>query len=363
MGFDTSGTVSAPSSTTTQDTGNSSSGGSAAQTTSATASSQGSSPQNVPSGSGDTSGSMEQALNTLSENQDPSNEQQTAAAARLLGEEYLDHLVKVVVNGETRELPLKEVIKINQTQEAAAQRLEQAKAYQRQLQQQHQQLMQLAQQNPDVFFEKVVGKKLDDIAVERLAKQYELQNMDPREREFFEQKQKLEEERRELERWKEEKQQAEYQREMSVERENLDREFYKAWAETKMPKNPYFLQLAAAKMYAAEQQFQQGLRDSPLQPAQAAAIVMKDFQKTTREVLDGADTPTLLNILGPAIIEKIRQHEIQKVTGKPAAPPQTGPPQHQAESVKPTALQFSDKSMNEFEYREWMNSLKNQMSR
>lgn len=278
-----------------------------------------------------------------------------ASKPNVLGKDHLDSLVEVTINGQTQQLALKDVIRIQQTEQAALQRLEQAKRAHREFETRQQQFQQMAKENPAAFL-KQMGIDQRQYAIDLLAKEYELQNMDPRERQLMEREERLKSDEQKQKEWQEARTKERDAHFLEQDRQSMSEEFKKAWEQTKLPKDPYFMQLAAAKVLASIKQTKAGLRQAPLQFAQAADMVKGDYFKTTQGIASQADIPTVIEMIGPKNVERLRQYFVEQATGKPAVPPPT--------EAKPSSTPVDgfnpNKGLGLFEHRAYVRRLAGQ---
>lgn len=216
-------------------------------------------------------------------------------------------------------------------------------------------------------FAKLKGLDLDAISEERLAKKYELMQMSPEQRRLHEL------ETREQMRAQQESQirtqlidqikeftadlppgieQAtpeqihhylgQVKQVYQMTEANLEREFVDAWKETGLPKTPF---IGARMAYIA----QHGKNDNgePLQISEAAAKVKDAYVNDLREFVGSMDAQAIHDMLGKAIIQKLRDFDIQRVTGQTASQPI----QNQSPGQKPAS---EKKYLNQLEWRKAM---------
>lgn len=288
------------------------------------------------------------------------------AAPRKLGATDMDALVEVKIDGNVQEISLKEAIKLSQLERASRQKISEAQKSQ----QEAMRLMQLAKSDPERYMKEVMGVDPKAWAEERLAKEYELQQMSPEARRAMEleqevnrfktQDQKSKEPllnelknymteipegaenatREEIERFVQHKR-AEFQ----AGQQALEQELIQAWEQGGLPKEKDFGVWMAQEMIAHKKRTRQDLA-----PAEAAGKVKARFVKSTKSILGKMDAQAIQDLLGNEIIEKLRAHDVERVS-KPQTPPwasvgeQTSPQQGTAK-----------KYMNEIEYRQWLKS-------
>jgi hypothetical protein len=274
--------------------------------------------------------------------------------------------VKVKINGKEEEVSLKELKKAHGLEKTARQRLEEAAKFQKDYQK-HQQLIQALKNGDQNALEHVLGEKFDSLAEERLARKYELAQMDPVQRENLELKQHLEQQRRlefeskrsvideikqlsdkvpdGLEKYSKEDL-AQYRDHLNnihtQAQSSLQQELIQAWEQTGLPKDKRWGVMIAREMMMSEKS-----ETGPLQAADAAAKVKSDWLNFSRHIYAQMDASAIQEALGKEVIEKLREYDIQKATGQAA----NGLAQHQGPAQ--TASQ-PKKYLNQMEYRQAM---------
>jgi hypothetical protein len=283
-----------------------------------------------------------------------------------------------IVIGRTKARVKKDVAKALKDLERGAQaRLEEAAHERRRAAQ----LLHLAKTNPDKFFE-LTGIDADKFAESRLAKQYERMTMSPEARELAEYKERearqIEDEMAskadviseiedlvgakapdEIKKLPKERltQILEQQRAKRAEDiKTLDGELGEAWKESGLPKNKLFVQWIAATM-----RNYQLAKNQPLQAKEAAAIVKQEVLQSVSEICDSFEDPQgILDFLGTKTVKRIQEYLVARATGKiqrvNASENSNGPGR-----APETQKLKHPKAMNEFEYREYMRSLANEL--
>lgn len=303
--------------------------------------------QSAQSGSASTSGNFSQSQSaqhqsnpnpnasgkSLAEGQvaNQTPQEQSKPEPRRLGDDAMDALVTVKINGKTQDLPLKEVIKLQQLEQASHEKMRQAAEAQRRAQE-------LLQLDIDRFAE-MRGLDLDSLAEERLAKKYELMQMTPEQRRLHDLEQR-EAQRQEMigkQRSQLIDQIKQYTTELppglenaspeqvhafleqtkqvyAMTEQNLEREILGAWKETGLPKHKYFGSLMAFHMMHSKNS-----DGTPLQAAQAASKVKQEFGSQVREILGTMDAQAIHEFLGKDMTNKLREYDVQRVTAQQAA--------------------------------------------
>lgn len=240
-------------------------------------------------------------------------------------------------------------------------------------------MLDLFESDPDKFAEmysKSRGKKvdLDDMAEARLAHKYKLMTMTPEQRDHYETKQRLQQiEANELqsksgviseiqellgpdapkglEQYPKEQLQHYLQQQKATfdqTQQSLNQEIVDAWKESGLPKHPYFGAQMSFRMLSHQKRTGQ-----PLQASEAASKVKADFMSAVRDVVSQMDPQGIQELLGKDTLTKVRQHDIDRVTGKMAS--SVGQPN------RPGGMSASEKPkqpMNEYEYRNYIRNMK-----
>jgi hypothetical protein len=271
----------------------------------------------------------------------------------------MDALVTVKINGQTKELALKEVIKLQQLEQASHEKMRKAAEIERKAQE----LMGL-----DIDrFAQMRGLDLDSLAEERLAKKYELLQMSPEQRRLHELEQR--EAAREQEVGTQRSQLIEQVRQFTDElppgienatpdqihhylgqvrqiyqmtEANLEREFVDAWKSTGLPKTPF---IGARMAFLAKNGKNEN--GEPLQISEAAGRVKEAYVNDLREFVSNLDAQAIHDTLGKEIIQKLRDFDVQRVTGQAASQPI----QNQSPGGKPAS---EKKYLNQIEWRKAM---------
>jgi len=238
----------------------------------------------------------------------------TKAEIKRLGEQDLDSIVTVKINGETKELPVREVIKLNQLENASQAKMQEAAKLMKQVQG----VIQMAKNDPKAFLRET-GIDPYDFAESTLAEKFNMMQMTPEQRKLLEYEQKV----KQFEEREKESREAQ-EREMISRREaeeigKLDVEIGDAWKESGLPKTKYMVAQIAARMLSASKQ------GKTLTAKDAAASVKADFVSSAREVISQLDAEAIQEILGKDILKKIREFDVKRVTGKSASQGDKGP--------------------------------------
>lgn len=287
-------------------------------------------------------------------------EPQRTNEPRKLGESDLDALVTVKINGETKDLTLKEVIKLQQLEQASHEKMRQAAEIQRKAQE----FMQL-----DIDrFAQMKGLDLDSLAEERLAKKYELMQMSPEQRRLHELESR-ESQRAQMETAQKNEiidqikqfsqdlppgienaspeQLAHYLNQVKQvythTEQSIEKEFVDAWKDSGLPKHKYFGALMAFHMMNHQKR-----SGEPLQAAQAASIVRNEFSNHVREITSQMDAKAIQDLLGKDVLTKLREFEVQRVTANQAT--------SNAQQNRP-AIQAASGQKKQLNQQEWRKAM------
>lgn len=263
--------------------------------------------------------------------------EQPANAPRKLGAADMDALVEIRVNGQVKELPLKEAIKIKQLQDASYAKMNEAA----QSKKQAEQLLQMFKTDPEQFA-KITGIDLDTFSEERLARKYEIQQMSPEQRELMQAKQQVDnyrkmdlqskqsllDEVREITGEqvppevaanipKERIQQYLSQKKAEIQQHqtNFEGEFLSAWKETGLPNDPMFGQWVAAEMLNHQRRLNSGkMVGDPLQAKDAAVKVKSRLTNSVRSMFSQMDAQAIQEFLGKDIVQKLIDQRVGEVS-------------------------------------------------
>jgi hypothetical protein len=261
-----------------------------------------------------------------------------AAQIRRLAEGDLDAVVTVKVNGEVKELSVREVMKLNQLEKASQSKMQEASK----LNQQAQEVFKLAKTNPREFLRRT-GIDPDEFAESTLAEKFELMRMSPEQKRLkeLEEKEKNWEKREKDE--KEYKEKEHHSRLEAQEMETLDKEIGEALRENKIS-SKYMAAQVAARLLSASRQ------NKTLTAKEAAASVKQESVSSFVEVLKSMDAPAILELLGKDLLKMISSEQIKRVSGNQTSHSLQSP------GSKPASPQKAFK--NEAEWRKEMDSIR-----
>lgn len=278
----------------------------------------------------------------------PNQPATTQAEQRVLAEQDLDAYIEHKVNGQTQRIKVRDALKGFGLDKAANQKMEQAANERRQMQQLNHlfktdfnKWCEVTGTDRDQFLRANLSQR-KEIAEEILAKEYELQQMDPNQRKAMELEQQLKTmQSREMQQKQplidaikevvpadrlpkglENATEAELkgflqakQQEFTQGVDQLSEEMLGAWEKVGLPKEKDFGSWMAQVMLdhdkrAAQHKKQTGEDLPPLQAEQAAVRVKERFLKSTQSLFSRMDAPAIQAALGEAIIQKLRDHDV-----------------------------------------------------
>lgn len=307
-------------------------------------------------------------------------------AERFLADTDFDAFIKQTINGKEEKIKIRDLMKSHGLDKTAQQRMQEA-ASERKRAQQLQHLMQtdfqryceVTGQDPNQFLRQQLATR-KEIAEEVLAKEYELQQMDPHQRKAMELEQQLaERDARDLkgkqpiiDKIKEllpperlpkglEKASVEElnhffqarQAEFNQGLDSIQNEMLEAWQKTGLPKEKDFGVWMAQVMMDHEKKSsahrkQTGENLPPLQPEQAAAKVKARFLRSSQALYDQMDGPGVVAAIGEKAAQKIREHFVNM------ASQQNGPRFDTQNRPATNAASEPPKYVNQTEWRKRM---------
>jgi hypothetical protein len=264
------------------------------------------------------------------------------AEIKRLAEDDLDKVVTLKINGETKEMSVREAIKLTQLEQASRAKMQEAAQYKKQMEQ----LVGLAKQDPKQFFS-LLGVDPYEFAESTLAEKLELLEMSDEQRKLLEAEEKLkkyEETEKEMKARQEREQE---EAAIAQESEKLDKEIGEAWKASGLPMRKEFVTAIAQEMYGAS------VRKENLTATEAASRVKESWLRSLTETVKSMDAEAIHGILGSDTIEKLRDFDIQRVTKKNMASQKfSGPSNKQASQSN-----RKSKPLTEQEYEAWKESL------
>jgi hypothetical protein len=283
----------------------------------------------------------------------PAGGTKDASQAKQAGEEktVAEELAELTIGGKSHKVSKDLAEQIKQLEKGARKSFEEAS----QIKNQFVQFAKAAKENPDLFF-KEFGIDPDQYSQARLAKLLENQMMTPEQKKALEQEEKLKkyeaQEKERTEKEKTEKETVEFQKAD----QNYRNEIATAWQDSGLPPDPMFGIEIAKVMVAAKNQ---GLDWTA---KQAAARVKEAFVGNVGGILAKMDAEAIRQVIPKAVLDKLREHDVARVTAAQAASKQsaqTSRPAGSAASTQNGSTGSGKKMLSEKEYQEYFRSLGN----
>lgn len=309
-----------------------------------------------------------------------------APEQRVLAEQDLDAYIEHTINGRKEKIKVRDALNGYGLDKVARQRMSEAA----QKEHQYRQNAQLMQSDfgkwcevngidRDQFLRANLSQR-KEIAEEILAREYEIQQMDPHQRKAMELEQQLGQMKsrematkqplidqikeivpaERLPKGMENATEAELrgflaarQQEFTAGMDSLSNELLDAWQKGGLPKEKDFGSWMAQVMLDHDRRSQEhrkktGEEIPPLLPEQAANIVKGRFLNSTRSLFSQMDAPAIHEALGEAIIQKLRDHDVG------LASRQNGPSFDNQNRPSPTGASEPKKQLNQMEWRRVM---------
>ncbi len=259
------------------------------------------------------------------------------AEKRYLDAQHDEAFVKVKIDGQERELSIKELKRLTSLEQASQKRMQEA-----------QRERSLAQRDREMFksdpeaWAKANGVDLDSFSEERLARKYEIAQMSPEQRRIMELESQVNETRKLDLQSKQsliaeikeltgeivsEDEAAKIPKERLVQyiqaknqeyrqhQGNLETEVLTAWKETSLPADPMFGQWVAAMMLNDQKSINAGKKEgAPLQAKEAAVRVKAKLTNSVRSMFSQMDASAIQEFLGKELCSKLREYDVQRVT-------------------------------------------------
>lgn len=242
---------------------------------------------------------------------------------------------KVKWGDQEGEVDESELISGYQRAKASAKKFEEAAAMRKAVEAKEQRIREFAdalERDPEAVLENLLGARLDEIAEARMIRRYELQQMDPVQRQRYEMEQERAAWEAERQRWQQE-QEAHRQQRVQAEAERVRPQLVEAFkGALKAVGVPQTQEYVLRMRDVAMQFLQAGQVMNAETTAQAAQIVSDDYQahlKTLTPVarerllkLEGEDLlKTVQEEYGQEFLEKLRKAELAKVQAQRQQPP------------------------------------------
>jgi hypothetical protein len=270
----------------------------------------------------------------------PVASQPTKTELKELGEDNMDAMVTMKVNGQIKKMSVRDALKQAELGEGAQLKMQQAA----QVRKNAERLYNLAKSDPDKFFAET-GIDADDYAEKRLLNKYERLAMTPEQKKNAETSEKLQRfearetgERNQIisqiknmadnlpdgyvkalegatpEQLKGELQAATQRYQQQI--QDIQSEFIAAWQETGLPKDTVFGTWMSSLMHSSQVQKNAGQREQALSAKDAAAIVKNNFLTAVTRITGEMDAESISRLLGTETMKKLREFDVQRVTSK-----------------------------------------------
>lgn len=269
-------------------------------------------------------------------------------ALKRLAEADMDAVVTIKVDGETRDVSVRDAIRLQQLEQVSRKKLTEADQLKRQITE----VAHLAKTNPRKFME-MVGVNPVEFAEATLAEQLEILSETPEQRELREYRTERAQREQQDKQTREEQERQKFQQMQTEAQTKFNNEFLEAWKDSGLPADRLFSQLLAAEMVSASD------RGEDLNWKQAAAKLKPKFYRSVRGILEKMDAPAIQDLLGDVVLKKVREEQLRRVSG---APPSASSGLRPGEkSLAPKGQNNPSKPkgpLSEKEYRAWIASLK-----
>jgi len=231
---------------------------------------------------------------------DESQQQAVEAAPEksYLPEEQLDSVYKVTIDGEEKEMTVREIVRLQSLEQASQNRFRQASEANRKVEE----FVQFAKKDPESALRKL-GYDPEEFSTSFLKKKIAEMQMSPEQLQ----------ENQERTKFQEEKKQWEGQVESRI-REEIDTEMTQAFQSSGLPKSP-FLAARMAGLVAQSMEKSKNGDSKPLSYSEAAVKVKSWFQNATKETLGQMDAKAILDFLGPDMAKKLQGAFVQRIEG------------------------------------------------
>lgn len=226
-------------------------------------------------------------------------------------------LYTVKVNGEDVQVTEEELIGSYQVRKASDAKFQEAAAARKQAEE----FIHLLKTDPrKVLTNPTLGLDVRKFAEDFLVEQLQEEMMDPKDRELMQARKQLEEYENEKKRKEQEAQEAEALELRNKYTEEYQTSIVDALSSSGLPKTEHTVKRMAYYMH-------QGLkRGYNLGAGDVVDLVKQDYINEQKSMYGQLDGDSLVELLGPEVADKIRKHDVSKVTKKrPPTVPQTQP--------------------------------------
>lgn len=213
----------------------------------------------------------------------------------------------------TEEYTDEEVLKHLQKAKGADKRFQEAAT----LKQQTERFYQMLKDQPLDLIEKLHGDKARQMMEERLWAKIQREQMDPKERELVETKERLQQMEAEKKAFDEKQQQEQFERLKNQHATNFDKEIRDALAANGKPVTSYAYKRVAHYMLQAMTE------GRTIAAKDAVPLMDGDLQTDLRAMFETVSEDHILQLLGDPVLEKVRKADLKRVRGGnvPTPPP------------------------------------------
>lgn len=237
----------------------------------------------------------------------------TKDVIRELGEQDLDAVVKVKINGKEQTMKVRDALKKAELGEGAQSKMQQAA----QLRQQAEQIIRFARANPKEFF-KQTGVDPYEFAEATLAEKYEMMQMSPEQKRLMELEKKNKDYEDREKQMREEREKHERSQTEHKLRGEIENEIVEAWKESGLPRHKYFAARIAAEMGSSLAQKKAGVIDQACSAKEAAANVKAQVVSELQDIVlqvAKTDPAAAQQLLGNELMKILRDYDVKRVTG------------------------------------------------
>lgn len=231
------------------------------------------------------------------ETEEAAPEQQQVIEKKYLPADLEDAVYKVTIDGEEKELTIKELGRLQSLEKASQRRFQEAASYNKKIEdfvnnaKDPMKILQKLGHDPEKFAEEYMRKRIEEL------------QMSPEQKKETEERLKFNEEK---EQWNQ-------QVETRI-REEIDVEMSQAFKSSGLPKSP-FLAARMAGLVAQSIEKSKNGDSKPLSYEEAAGKVKSWFQNATKETLSQMDAKAILDFLGPDMAKKLQQAFVHRIEG------------------------------------------------
>lgn len=228
-------------------------------------------------------------------------QKESAPEKRYLPEDQLDSVYKVTIDGEEREMTIREIARLQSLEQASQNRFRQAAEANKKMEE----FIQASKKDPESALRRLgySDEQIEEFSAAKIKRIIEDAQLSPEQIKEREERSKFQEEKKE---W-------ETQVETRI-REEIDTEMTQAFQQSGLPKSP-FLAARMAGLVAQSLEKSKNGDSKPLSYTEAAVKVKSWFQNATKETLSQMDAKAILDFLGPEMAKKLQGAFVQRIEG------------------------------------------------